>query len=150
MNQKWDYEITLHTEKKNWIAWKEEAISHFLEGRSIPYYGFLDGEIICEATAVLFPDFARNDEEKSSTVELCAFRTNREYRGQGFFSGLMAFMLQDLKRRGYTQAVVGVEPCEKQNRAIYRHWGFTEPVATGTETYPDGTVIDVEFYGKQL
>ena len=50
----------------------------------------------------------------------------------------------------YTKAVVGVEPKEKRNREIYRHWGFTEDFATGTETYPDGTVIQVEFLGKTL
>ena len=81
---------------------------------------------------------------------LCAFRTNLEYRGQGYFSKLMHFMLKDLKKKGYTKAVVGVEPEEKLNREIYHHWGFTEHVSTGTETYPDGTVIQVEFYGKRL
>ena len=48
------------------------------------------------------------------------------------------------------QAVVGVEPEEKRNQEIYCHWRFTEDVGTGTETYPDGTVIRVEFLGKQL
>ena len=59
-------------------------------------------------------------------------------------------MLKDLKQKGYTKAVVGVEPKETRNREIYYHWGFTEYVRTGSETYPDGTVIMVEFYGKQL
>ena len=102
MERKWDYEIALHSEKGNWITWKGEAIEGARAGRSIPYYGILDGTIICEATAVLNPDFGQ------------------------------------------------VEPEEKTNREIYSHWGFTEHVFTGTETYPDGTVIDVEFYGKQL
>ena len=44
----------------------------------------------------------------------------------------------------------GVEPGEEINKAIYHHWGFTEYINTGTETYPDGTVIEVEFYGKRL
>ena len=66
------------------------------------------------------------------------------------FEKLMRFMLKDLKERGYTRAVVGVEPEEKLNREIYRRWGFTEHICTGNETYPDGTVIDVEFYGRQL
>ena len=144
MNVRWDDEISRHAEKQNWIAWKQEAIENFKAGRSIPYYGILDGIIICEATAVLESDFGRK------VVELCAFRTVREYRGKGYFSKLMQFVLEDLKQRGYTKAVVGVEPGEERNKAIYRHWGFSEPVASGTETYPDGTVIEVEFYGKQL
>ena len=150
MNRKWDDEISRHAEKENWIAWKSEAIESARMGRSIPYYGILDGTIICEATAVLKPGCGQAAGETEPAVELCAFRTNKEYRGQGYFSRLMRFVQEDLKRKGYRKAIVGVEPDEKRNREIYRHWGFTELVSTGTETYPDGTVIRVEFYGKQL
>ena len=150
MEQKWDYEIALHSEKENWIVWKDEAIEGARAGRSIPYYGILDGTVICEATAELNPGFGQACGKPDRTVELCAFRTNKEYRGKGYFSKLIAFLQEDLKQKGYKQAVVGVEPEEKHNREIYRHWGFTEDVATGTETYPDGTVIQIEFLGKAL
>ncbi len=150
MEQKWDYEISLHSEKDNWIAWKSEAIGSALAGRSIPYYGILDGTVICEVTAVLNPDFGQACRKPDHTVELCAFRTNKEYRGKGYFSKLMAFLQEDLKQKGYRRAVVGVEPEEKRNREIYRHWGFTEDAGTGTETYPDGTVIQFMILGKQL
>ena len=62
----------------------------------------------------------------------------------------MDFLQKDLRQKGYTKAIVGVEPEERQNREIYHHWGFTERVSSGTETYPDGTVIEVEFFGKKL
>ncbi len=152
MNRKWDYEIGLHADQTNWKAWKEEAIESARAGKSIPYYGILDGTVICEATANLDPDFRHADREKTTerAVELCAFRTNQEYRGKGYFSKLMDFMQNDLMQRGYSQAVVGVEPDEKRNREIYHHWGFTEYIGSATETYPDGTVIDVVFFGKQL
>ena len=150
MEQKWDYEISQHSEKKNWIVWKDEAIESALAGRSIPYYGILDGTIICEATAVLNPDIGQADRETGTVVELCAFRTNKEYRGKGYFSKLMDFLQKDLRQKGYAEAIVGVEPGEKLNREIYHHWGFTRLVSSGTETYPDGTVIEVEFFGKLL
>ncbi len=152
MNRKWDYEIRRHPGEKNWTVWKGEAIDAFLAGRSVPYYGVLNGTVICEATAVLFPDLPPDVAEAagSRTVELCAFRTVRAYRGMGFFSQLMDYMLRDLKERGYEKAVVGVEPQEKRNLEIYRHWGFGEYAGAGTETYPDGTVIDVAFYTKRL
>ena len=150
MEQKWDYEIALHSEKANWIAWKGEAIESARAGRSIPYYGFRDGTAICEATAVLNPEIGQADRKTNGIVELCAFRTNQEYRGKGYFSKLMDFLQNDLKQRGYTEAIVGVEPRERLNREIYHHWGFTEHVFSGTETYPDGTVIEVDFFGKKL
>lgn len=150
INQKWDYEIEHNTKKENWIVWKKEAIEHFLTGQSIPYYGILNEIIICEATAVLCPGFLSEYTTEERTAELCAFRTIREYRGKGYFSKLMDYMQNDLKKRGYKKAVVGVEPKELLNKSIYHHWGFTEYIYTGTETYPDGTIIEVEFFGKQL
>lgn len=59
-------------------------------------------------------------------------------------------MMKDLKRKGYTKAVVGVEPEETLNREMYHHWGFTEYLCSDTETYPDGTVIHVDFFMKPL
>lgn len=152
MHQKWDAEIGRHAEKENWIAWKAEAIDHVLAGRAVAYYGILGGEIICEATAKLYPDFAQSSGETTQerVVELCAFRTVSDYRGKGYFSRLLDFMQNDLKQKGYEKAVVGVEPDEKRNQEIYHHWGFTEYIRSGSETYPDGTVIDVMFFGKQL
>ena len=58
--------------------------------------------------------------------------------------------MEDLKQKGYRRAVVGVEPEEKHNLEIYRHWGFAEDAGTGTETYPDGTVIQFMILGKQF
>ena len=150
MEHKWDYEIAQHSEKENWITWKSEAIESARAGKSIPYYGILDGTVICEATAVLNPDLGQACGKPEHTVELCAFRTNKEYRGKGYFSKLMTFLQEDLKQKGYRRVIVGVEPEEKRNREIYRHWGFAEKIATGTETYPDGTVIQIEFFGKKL
>ncbi len=152
MEEKWDYEIKLHPRQENWIIWKAEAINNFQTGRSIPYYGILDVTIICEATAVVDPGEVQNSagmmDEK--TAYLCAFRTIKEYREKGYFSRLMRFMLNDLKQKGYTKAVLGVEPGNKKNKAMYTHWGFTEFIESAMEQYPDGTVIDVEYFGKSL
>lgn len=149
MNRKWDYEISRHPGDKNWIVWKEEAAENFRTGRSVPYYGILDGTVVCEATAAPFPGIP-GEGEAERCAELCAFRTIKGFRGKGYFSKLMDFMLTDLKLKGFTKAIAGVEPDERRNKEIYRHWGFTEYIRTGTETYPDGTVISVEFYGKRL
>lgn len=152
MHQKWDDEIRLHAGEENWLFWKDEAIRNFRAGISIPYYGILDGTIICEATAVVSPDAVQNSDGMigDRTVYLCAFRTVKQLQGKGCFSKLMRFMLNDLKQKGFEKAVLGVEPKERRNKERYQHWGFTEHIKTATEQYPDGTVIDVEYYGKQL
>ena len=84
------------------------------------------------------------------TAYLCAFRTVTEYRGKGYFSKLLRFVQNDLKQKGYTKAVLGVEPDDKMNKAMYTHWGFTEFIKSAEERYPDGTVIKVEYYGRDI
>ena len=153
MNTKWDYEIAHAGEdKNNWIIWKKSSIEHMLEGKAIPYYGFLDGKIISEATAILDGSIAQNSEGlvDKKTAYLSAFRTISEYQGKGYFSKLFKFVLEDLKNRGYEKVTLGVEPEETENKEIYFHYGFADHIKNGVEVYPDGTEIDVEYYGKQL
>ena len=153
MEQKWEEEIAKHPHSRsNWTVWMAQAISSAKSGASIPYYGILQGRIICEATAILCPDHAQNSAGliDRRTAYLCAFRTAEAYRGQGYFSKLLDFLLNDLRLRGYARATLGVEPDEEKNRQIYRHFGFTEWIKEGWETYPDGTKIPVFYYGKAL
>lgn len=153
MDIKWDYEIAQNkNEQENWIAWKKSNIEQYKQGHIIPYYGILSGTIICEATAVVHPETAQNSDGliDRHTVYLSAFRTIDEFQGKGYFSKLFHFMIDDLRRAGFTKATVGVEPTETKNKAIYAHYGFTEYIKSGKEYYPNGTAIDVEYYGKAL
>ena len=104
MNKKWDYEISIATDDKdNWITWKRDNIKRFQKGLIIPYYGLLNEEIICECTAEIDSSIVQNAEKlvDEQTAYLSAFRTNKEYQGQGYFSKLFKFMIDDLKKRGY-------------------------------------------------
>ena len=153
MNSKWDYEIDNATDdKNNWIVWKKDNIERFEKGLIIPYYGLLDGKIICECTAVLNQSIVQNSENliDEKTAYLTAFRTIPEYQGQGYFSRLFKFMIKDLKNRGYEKVTLGVEPEEMKNKEIYFKYGFNEYIKNSKEIYPDGTEIDVEYYGKTL
>lgn len=151
--QKYDYEMEHNPdEKENWIVWKERAIERYKAGKIIPYYGFLDGKIICECTAGIDPEFAQNSEDliNETTAYLYAFRTFEEYQGKGYFGKLFRYMLEDLKARGYKKVTLGVEPQEEKNKAIYFKYGFTNHIKTDKEMYPDGTIIIVEYYSKDL
>ena len=153
MEQKWERLIAnAGDDRANWIVWKEQAIRRAGAGETLPYYGFLGKEIICEATAILCARHVQNPEGlvDEKTAYLCAFRTEKAYRGRGYLSKLLRCLLNDLKRRGYTAATLGVEPEEAQNRQIYKHFGFDEYLKTAAERYPDGTVITVEYYRKKL
>ena len=148
MEVKWNYEIKKH-KNSNWKIWKHESISRVKNGQSIVYYGVLNGEIICETTAMLDKSIVQNCEGlvDDKTVYLCAFRTVEKYQGKGYFSRLFQFMIDDLKRRGYKKVTLGVEPVEIDNLKIYQHLGFDTFIKSAQEIYPDGTVIDVDYYG---
>lgn len=153
MNTKWDYEIAKATDdKENWITWKKENIDRFQKGLIIPYYGILNSRIICECTAVLSPSVVQNYENlvDSKIAYLTAFRTIPEYQSQGYFSKLFKYMIEDLKKRGYEKVTLGVEPDEEKNKKIYFKYGFNEHIKDSKEVYPNGTEIDVEYYGKSL
>ena len=151
--KKHDYEIEKATDdKNNWIVWKEKAIEKYKKGLSITYMGLLNGEIICECTAAVDPSIVQNSDGlvNDKIAYLFAFRTIDEYQGQGYFSKLFKFMIEDLISRGYERVTLGVEPEEEKNKAIYNKYGFTEHIKDAQEVYPDGTTIDVEYYGKNL
>lgn len=153
MNKKWDYEIANATDdKSNWIIWKKENIERYQNHQIIPYYGLLNGEIICECTAALSPLIVQNSDAlvDENIAYLTAFRTIPEYQGKGYFSRLFRFMINDLKARGYKKVTLGVEPEETKNKSIYFNYGFNEHIKDAKEVYPDGTEIDVEYYGKSI
>lgn len=151
MEIKWNYEIGKH-KNSNWIIWKAEAIARVKNGQSIVYYGILNGKIICEATAMLDKTAVQNSDGlvDDKTAYLCAFRTIEKYQGKGYFSKLFRFMIDDLKSKGYKKVTLGVEPNETENLKIYKHLGFKEFLKSARETYPDGTVVDVDYYGMKL
>ena len=153
MKAKWDYEIEHAINyKENWIIWKKDNIERYKKGLIIPYYGILDGKTICECTAALNSSVVQNADSlvNEKTVYLTAFRTISEYQGKGYFSKLFKFMIEDLKNRGYEKVTLGVEPEETKNKEIYFKYGFNEHIKDSKEVYPDGTEIDVEYYGKKI
>ena len=99
MNEKWDYEIEIHSNKDNWIKWKKEWLKNTKEKKIIPYYGILDGNIICEITVSIDKIVVQNSTGlvDDKTAYLNSFRTKKEYQGQGYFSKLFHFVINDLK-----------------------------------------------------
>jgi GNAT superfamily N-acetyltransferase len=147
-----DFYIEHDNQRENWIKWKKDALYNQSNGNTINYHGLLDGKVICECTAAIATTNIQNAEGliDENTAYLLAFRTLPEYRGKGYFTPLFDFMLDDLRNRGYKKVTLGVEPKELKNKAIYDHYGFTEYIKSSKEVNPDGTVIEIEYYGKTL
>ena len=149
--KQFDYEISIHKGDNNWVEWKEER-RNTPDGNIITYFGILDGNTICEASAAITKDYVQNSDGlvDDKTAYLFAFRTKKDYRKQGYFSKLFKYMINDLKSRGYTKVTVGVEPDELDNKAIYFHYGFNEYIKNDYEIEPDGTKVMVEYFSKKI
>ncbi len=153
INKRWDYLTKDRTvDKENWNIWRKQAIYNYSVGNYIMYYGFLDDEIICEATAIVKANQDKyvNDLINEKTVYLSAFRTDKEYQGKGYFSKLFKYMLEDLKNKGYEEVSLGVEPTEEKNKEIYFHYGFTKFIKETHETYPNGEEVTVDYYKRKI
>lgn len=147
------YLIDTHEkDKMNWIKWRNERIQYYLEGKIILYYGILNNEIICEATASIDTSVDKDSDGliDEHTAYLSAFRTNKEYEEKGYFSKLYQFMELDLINRGYTLLTLGVEPEEVRNTEIYHHYGYTIKIKSISSVYPNGKVVQVDYYAKKL
>ena len=107
--KRWEYLIKIHPGNNDWVRYKENAVRNYDNGSTISYLGFLDDQIICEATAYIKESAFVGDISNPSGLlndnmaYLAAFRTNKEYEGKGYFRKLYNFMEKDLKNRGYTE-----------------------------------------------
>ena len=137
--KRWDYLIEIHPGNNKWVKFRENALKHYDEKSTISYLGFLNDEIICEATAYIKESAFKGDISEPSGLlsenmaYLAAFRTNKEFEGKGYFSKLYNFIESDLKQKGYTELSLGVGPEEVRNMEIYFHLGFRNYIKTVIE-----------------
>ena len=159
MNKKWDYEIKNHPNDLRWLKWKEVAINNAKNGNRVCFYGFLNDQIIGEATAILKKEDSGIEVKeliKPNGAYLEAFRINKEYQGRGYFSRIYKFMENYLKSQGVNILVLGVEPSEIKNLQIYSHYGFTNFLFSKIEKYPPKIqgggeeAILVNYYSKNI
>lgn len=156
--EKCDYEIKIHPNNNLWVESKAHSIENYNNGGTITFIGKLNGEIIVEASAAINKIGLKYEAQNTDglcgdgTAYLFAFRTNKPYRGQGYFSKLYKFMEDTLKQMGFTTLVLGVEPNEIENMQIYFHYGFTNflRLETFPPTAPKTEPELVLFYAKNL
>lgn len=137
--KRWEYLVEIHPGNNKWLEFKENALKHYDEKSTISYLGFLNDEIICEATAYIKDSaFIGDISEPSGLLSdnmayLAAFRTNKELEGKGYFGKLYKFVENDLKNRGYNELSLGVGPEAVRNIEIYFHLGFRDYIKTVIE-----------------
>ena len=148
--ERWKYLVEIHS-VNIWEKFRDNALNNFDNDNTISYVGILDGEIICEATAYINEDAFIDDIDdyddllSDERCYLAAFRTNKEQEGNGYFSLLFDYLVDDLKSRGYNELCLGVSPKEVRNMEIYFHLGFRDYIKSTTQ---DNELI--LFYKKDI
>lgn len=151
LEKRWNYLIEIHSVNNIWEKFKANALNNFDNGNTISYVGILNNEIICELTAYFKEEAFIDDIDdyddllSEERCYLAAFRTNKEYQGNGYFSLLFDYVVEDLKSRGYKELSLGVSPEEVRNMEIYFHLGFRDYIKSTTQ---DNELI--LFYKKDI
>ena len=137
--KRWKYLVEIHPVNNIWEKFKDNALNNFDNDNTISYVGILNDEIICELTAYIKEEAFIDDIDdyddllSEERCYLAAFRTNKEYEGQGYFSLLFDYVVEDLKSRGYKELSLGVSPEEVRNMEIYFHLGFRDYIKSTTQ-----------------
>ena len=139
LESRWDKNITNNIGDERWVAWKSIAIENHIKNKCIAFVVLHGEEPIGEGT--LIPTM--------QCVEINGLRIDKQYEGYGHISKLVKIMEQYAKDKGYKSAIIGVEPKETRNLAIYLHWGYTtfEKIEISTIKDDEGMIL---FYSKKL
>ena len=111
---RWDKNIADNIGDDRWVTWKSIAIENQKNKKCITFVILYGEEPIGEGT--LIPTL--------QSVEINGLRIDKQYEGKGHISKLVKIMEQYAKNEGYKIAIIGVEPKETRNLAIYLHWGY--------------------------
>ena len=111
---RWDKNIADNIGDDRWVAWKSIAIENQKNKKCMTFVVLHGEEPIGEGTLIF----------SLQSVEINGLRIDKCYEGKGHISKLVKIMEQYAKDEGYKIAMIGVEPKETRNLAIYLHWGY--------------------------
>ena len=81
-------------------------------------------------------------------VYLYAFRIHKNFQSHGYGRKLMNYIIDLLKKEGYTEFTIGVEDDNDTAKHIYQSLGFTELLARKKESY-QGDSYEYNLYLKR-
>lgn len=146
----WDQKLARHPDDPQWLCWREEFLWYNRTGAGVTWVVAVDGVPVGEGTLLLDPACGairgRLQLADGKTVgNVNALRIEKRYEGLHLISAMMHRLEEMAREKGLSAITIGVEEKASRNRAIYRHWGYTELLFTqgdGGET--------VLYYRKNL
>ena len=146
----WQRNIDRNPDDPRWVRRRDENIAMNEDGRLRTFIVFADGRPIGEGTLIFDPSCPAVSgktelADGKTVVNLNALRIEKAHEGKGLISAMVRSMEDYARSLGYETITIGVEEKELRNRAIYTHWGYTDPVL---EEIDDGELV--LYYRKPL
>jgi len=147
----WEKDIRKRPEKaEEWKQMRDVYIKGFKANQLVTFIAKDDEDIIAQISVVVDSSFPEMNNEEvlcdgKTTVNMNAFRCDKEYEGQGHISKLVKMGENWAKEQGYQYATIGANAKNIRNLSIYFHFGYTEFVLH--EHYKDTIVL---YYRKEL
>ena len=154
LNAVWDKDIARHPNETNWKKWKDEYINYNKNKDAVTFVAVTEkNDVIAQISVVLKPvvkavlqkPFLCNAE----TVNMNAFRCDKEYEGQGHISKLVKMGEEYAKKLGFKYASIGANAKNTRNLQIYFHFGYLEFLEAVNEVDGDD-MATVLYYKKEL
>ena len=114
LDARWNKNIVDNEGDDRWVAWKEISIKNHKADKAITFVVLHGKDPIGEGTLIF----------SMQNVKINGLRIDAPHEGKGHISKLVRLMEQYAKDNGYTTSIIGVEPKETRNLAIYLHWGY--------------------------
>ncbi len=114
-----------------WSKYKEKRLKQF-ENKEIDVFIIeKNNEIIAEITVNYINHDLQTETIPNKRVYLEAFRVDKKYQGQGLGQKLINYVIECLKKVGYTEFTIGVEEDNEIAKHIYFKLGFIEEIDKG-------------------
>lgn len=114
-----------------WSKYKEKRLKQF-ENKEIDVFIIeQNNEIIAEITVNYINHDLQTETIPNKRVYLEAFRVDKKYQGQGLGQKLINYVIECLRKVGYTEFTIGVEEDNEIAKHIYFKLGFIEEIDKG-------------------
>ena len=149
----WDKDIARNNGNECWKRWKKNYIEYNKNNEAKTFVAVDGDDVVAQITVVLENNVGAVRDKPflcdNQTVNMNAFRCDKEYEGQGHISKLVKMGEAYAKSLGKKYATIGAEATIPRNLSIYFHFGYTE-FLKAIEEEDDGVKELVLYYRKKL
>lgn len=149
----WDKDIAKNNNSECWKKWKQDYIHYNETGMAKTFVAVDGNNVIAQITVVIDQNVGAVKDKSflcnKDTINMNAFRCDKEYEGQGHISKLVKMGEEYARNLGKKYATIGAEATIPRNLSIYFHFGYLEFLKAVIEE-DDGQKELVLYYRKKL